>query len=1116
MARLSIAVLLLAALVAGGCLSTVDEGTPQAATAPAPLDGARPLAAVSGADLVRRLEDRKARAAAFSELALRAGDKQGAYCQLVDVIICPQGEGKAPLHVVLTNLYARPTSNADFREYGYPVEDPEELFRPPPRCVLRKRDGLVIFAFTQDGKAVMPFRGNNVLSDGVIADINGDGLIERADYCNYGIGGIKHTQVLEVCSIYEQPRPLLSVLYNWGETKDWGYQFVDRDGDGIAEIELGPVAGAGAVKPKAIFTWDKATKTYVGPEGKAGDHFRALRADDTYMGSSSKELGRIKKEFPVFAADPDAPASDAAQAPKKPQSAPAPPPARPYKYASLKGLTNPEIAAYMGRGKVARDFQPEEDGEGAAPLTPLPKNFWAMPPQQAALELVDANRAPWHRRAFLLAVDDRDGKTPPETCSIYFACHFEGCFAEEQYLKYFLRVDTKGSYLAYTCVSEKDGEPDDLYARRSSYDLRRIEMKYEEARHFADVIWWLRRVRSWTDAQDSGWRGGGAGEDAGGLRMTWGQGGEFRELGTVWQGDVAGRWSGPWGPDALVNVAAYLFECALPERLGARWTEQEPLPGPGEAAVNRWASPFSEDTPPQLKRWRRDQARLHVARLIEFFSADESRLAHAALRAAVRAAGDFALAEFAPQIRAIDRQLPPTARPLPTLEELQEQSSKAIFNFDLGSAGDKDRKADDRLSEEIDARKTGTSPEAAREHLRQTAGLALRKIDAAGDPEKLLKWAQSGEKGWPWALLQLRELDTQGYVTALARLLTKPRTDDEVDILNAIAKVAPARAAELAAEVPADKLGKQYVASRIAFLKADGIEDEARRIDALIKVMLNPDIAWNEKRDVVKRLVPRDAPLRYPDKDIDDALVALFAVAPPKNDRTYDYAYTVADACASLALRGRVERFDDIARLLGDQRLKSQWGEILSSLTCLACSGGPDLRARMVQILRPHLKETGVDIRAIIGCTYALDMRELGPDLEHIATTGPEDCGGEEYLGSTDKVAPITERYHLARKVVATWNEEDPLARAKLLITFWWNEARFRNVARPAIQKQLQELAANLSGSDKQQVLDFMAWYETYALTLDRYQDRQEAIADMAELSATVRRIFRTEKSGSL
>ena len=1104
MTRLSIAALLLAALAAGGCLATVDKDASPAATAPAPPAGARPLAGVSGENLVRRLEDRKARAAAFSELVRRAGDEEeSASREPVDVIRCPQGEGKPPLHIVLTKLNARPASNAGFREYGYPVDDPEELFRPPPRSALQKRSDWVIFAFTQGGKAVMPFDGDNMISDGVIADINGDGLIERADHCNYGVRRVKHTQVLKVCGISEQPRPLLLVLYNWGKTEDWGYQFVDRDGDGIAEIELGPVGEAGAVKPKAVFTWDKAARAYVGPEGKAGDHFRALRLVDPYNESFFKELNRIKKEVPGFAPDPDAARADAAQAPKKPQAAPPPPPARPYKYASLKGLTNPEIAAYMGRGKDARDFQPKEDGATETPASHLPAKFWTMSPRRAALELVDANRAPWHRKVFLLAVDGRDGKAPPETCSIYFAFHLEPCFGEERYEKYFLRVDPKGSYLAYTYVSEKDEEPDGLWARRSSYDLRRMDVRYEDARHFADVIWWLRRVRSWTDAEDFLWHDFGGGEDAGALRMTWGRGDGFRELGTAWLGDAAGRWKGHWGPDALVNVAGYLFQTALPQRLGEPWDEQERPTGPGEGGPNHCASPFQEDIPPQLKAWRREQARLHVARLIEFFSADESRLAHAALRAAVRAAGDFALAEFAPQIRAIARQLPPPTQPLPTLKQLEERESKALHEM----SDDKGRKNYERLSEEVDAVKTGTSPEAAREQLRQAARLALRKIDAAGDLEKLFQWAQCDDEGWPWALLQLRELDTLRYVAALARRLTNPRMDyDVAELLNTLARVAPAKAAELAAEVPAAKLDKPEVASRVAFLKADGIADEARRVDALIKVMLDPDVAWKEKRDAVVRLVPRDAPLRHSDKKIDDALVALFAMAPPERNTYGDYGDTITDACESLALRGRAERFDDIARLLDDGNLTYCSDRILSSLTRLA--SGPDLRARMVQILRPNLRQTGLDIAAVIECVYALDLRELRPDLERIATAGPADCGGQENVGSTGKVAPITERYHLARKAVAAWNEVDPLARAKLLIAFWWNEARFRGAARPAIRRQLQELAARLPASDKRQVLDFMAWYATYPLAIDPYEDRREALADMAELSATVKSIF--------
>ena len=36
------------------------------------------------------------------------------------------------------------------------------------------------------------------------------------------------------------------------------------------------------------------------------------------------------------------------------------------------------------------------------------------------------------------------------------------------------------------------------------YDLRCVELKYEEARHVAQTIWWLSRVRTWTENEDFG------------------------------------------------------------------------------------------------------------------------------------------------------------------------------------------------------------------------------------------------------------------------------------------------------------------------------------------------------------------------------------------------------------------------------------------------------------------------------------------------------------------------------------------------------------------------------------------------------------------------------------
>ena len=71
---------------------------------------------------------------------------------------------------------------------------------------------------------------------------------------------------------------------------------VDRDRDGIAEIEFGPVMAAGGIKPKAVFRWDKAKQTWAGPEAKPGDHFRVLAPDAGEWGRYSKDLQRLLGE----------------------------------------------------------------------------------------------------------------------------------------------------------------------------------------------------------------------------------------------------------------------------------------------------------------------------------------------------------------------------------------------------------------------------------------------------------------------------------------------------------------------------------------------------------------------------------------------------------------------------------------------------------------------------------------------------------------------------------------------------------------------------------------------------------------------------------------------------
>jgi len=87
-----------------------------------------------------------------------------------------------------------------------------------------------------------------------------------------------------------------------------------------------------------------------------------------------------------------------------------------YQYESLRGLSDAEILEWMGEGKrEPYDWEVE-------PNVPnhLPKSFWEMEPQAAAMAFVDANRTSEHRKKCRLVFDRTQAK-PPEVCSVSFS-----------------------------------------------------------------------------------------------------------------------------------------------------------------------------------------------------------------------------------------------------------------------------------------------------------------------------------------------------------------------------------------------------------------------------------------------------------------------------------------------------------------------------------------------------------------------------------------------------------------------------------------------------------------------------------------------------------------------
>ena len=93
--------------------------------------------------------------------------------------------------------------------------------------------------------------------------------------------------------------------------------------------------------------------------------------------------------------------------------------AREWHYVSLKGKTDAELLALLSSGRDAIQVE-----RAAIIPTRLPDRFWELPPKEAALELLRANRSPKNRAAAKLTFTESG--VPPESGEVGFEWRFVG------------------------------------------------------------------------------------------------------------------------------------------------------------------------------------------------------------------------------------------------------------------------------------------------------------------------------------------------------------------------------------------------------------------------------------------------------------------------------------------------------------------------------------------------------------------------------------------------------------------------------------------------------------------------------------------------------------------
>ncbi len=232
----------------------------------------RGFAALSGRELIAKLLEKEPRSAwVCDELWRRANVKRRSRlsAEFVDthydleVVTCPQGKGREPIYSRAPWILQ--PGHEYFPDDFYKIENPDTLFGLLPESQSRK-DGEepAIDAFTAEGEQIAPFGGNNVL-DGALADVNGDGLIERVESTRMA-ARVSAPEVLQVSVVGPKAEPLLEVVIDWGRSSEWTCR-IRKGAGGVGEIAIGPRTKDG-FKVKAAYRWNAGKGAFEGPEGR--------------------------------------------------------------------------------------------------------------------------------------------------------------------------------------------------------------------------------------------------------------------------------------------------------------------------------------------------------------------------------------------------------------------------------------------------------------------------------------------------------------------------------------------------------------------------------------------------------------------------------------------------------------------------------------------------------------------------------------------------------------------------------------------------------------------------------------------------------------------------------
>jgi hypothetical protein len=843
--------------------------------------------------------------------------------------------------------------------------------------------------------------------------------------------------VFKLQSIEPKPKTLLEVIFNWHprstrDENDWGFTCFDDNKDGLVEIGFGP---ASAIDPqeqrKFVFRWDPVAKRYSAGEIPEHSHIRVIKPGETLaLIAKAGALG-----YPVIKNSSDSDSDEAARPLISNQA--------PYVFRSLKDRPDAEFAAFF-QGKMRRDsFSGPEDSFPNC----LSESLWNLSPKHAAIAIAEANRTPTHRQRWKLAVDDRNGLTPPESGWLIHDWGSSGCYSFSSH-SFVLRFGVPNPSLTVFGYNSIGAVGRNEWADQPAHNVRVIKLAGPEARFIADTIFWLDRIRTFSSRKTNDHRSSRHSSTADGFATLtlYPDHAPPRKLGngTVWAtSTISGNWDADFDQMVCINLAELFIATGFPKKLGDRWDVA--------AEIDRQSlvTPTKERLAPRVNADARQQLAEDFSAILEKHTKDP--FPPAAVADLVSAAGVESLTGLLPTLKNLLAGLPAENAEDREFAALEKRFERDHFGNPLEDEETAEhKKAYARFTALRDKREFLTSA-----ILRKPLIDSIHLLQLAGNTAELMNAADEEAPDSRWALTQLRRTDPDEWSIIMASKFRRADADNQQTIFETIASGNPAAAKRLIAGIDPARY-RDLVVEIASYHKEHDVDSLTKDIPVLLSLIKDRKQNYSRRGQAMALLASLDLspPVR---KEFSTLLVKEI-----KEPQQGEYGRSTLDNAVSALTE--VEGTADHLELITSTSaiVDDAFEEGFEAILCMA-KDRPDRDQLLADFIRPRFTKSNGMMNDIFLHTLTYNLRSLAPDIAKFATEGPivTDGDGANSSGGRFKT-PVGQRYHIAREITALWSESDPATAGRMWAFFVAaHPYQFGSEKRRSLSNQaLSELAA--------------------------------------------------------